>query len=142
MCSSDLMTPAVSEPQELAVVRAVASTIVRTEDLHPNLVAVMDAVRRHTGALEALAPDAAPLDDTRHFLAELSALPPGERPLVLRVLGVAAIIDGRMTGAERRLWEEAQVAAGGVADATPLRALMRAFVHGDRVPDEVLLGLA
>ena len=136
------MTPATSEEQELTTVRAVAATIVRTEDLHPNIVAVMEVVRREAGELEAYGDDDAPLDDTASFLRALAALPPGERPLVMRVLAVAAIVDGRMTGAEQRLWQQAQTAAGIVPDLVPLRALMKAFVHGDRVPEAVLRNLA
>ena len=131
-----------SPAQRDVVLRGVAATIVRTVDAHPNLLAVLDAVRDAVGADSAPgAPPPEGLDDTAGFLARLRALPASEQGFVLRVLGVAAIIDGRMTGAERRLWREAREAAGLPPDERPLKVLLRAFVHGDRVPEDLLMGL-
>lgn len=128
--------------QRDVVLRGVAATIVRTVDAHPNLLAVLDAVRDAVGASAALdAPPPAGLDDTAGFLTRLRALPPPEQGLVLRVLGVAAIIDGRMTGAERLLWREAREAAGLSPDERPLKVLLRAFVDGNRVPENLLSDL-
>ncbi len=134
----DAPTPP-TDAQREAILRAVAATIVRTEDLHPNLIAVLDAVRR---SLAVEAQPVAGLDDSAGFLTCLRALPPEAQPLVLRVLGVAAIIDGRMTGAELRLWREAQVAAGRSPDEQPLRALLAAFIQGDHVPARLISQLA
>lgn len=131
-----------TDAQRALMLRAVAATIVRTEDLHPNLLAVLGEVQAVAGAAAVGDVAGPPLDDTGAFLAGLAALPAEERPLVLRVLGVAAIIDGRTTGAERRLWLEARAAAGLSLDDRPLRRLLAAFVHGDAVPDEVLRELA
>lgn len=130
-----------SPAQKDAVLRGVAATIVRTVDAHPNLLSVLEAVREAVGAKTGSAPPAEGLDDTAGFLARVRALPAAEQGFVLRVLGVAAIIDGRMTGAERRLWREAREAAGLPPDERPLRALLRAFVHGDRVPADLLMAL-
>ena len=128
--------------QRDVVLRGVAATIVRTVDAHPNLLAVLDAVRDAVGSTAAPgAPPPEGLDDTAGFLSRLRALPAPEQGLVLRVLGVAAIIDGRMTGAERRLWREAREAAGLPPDERPLKVLLRAFVHGDRVPEDLLIAL-
>lgn len=128
----------VSEAQRESALRAVAATIVRTADLHPNHLAVLAAVRARRGA----GPEPQALDDTARFLEQLRALAPEERPLVLRVLAVAAIIDGRTTGAERRLWDEARQAVGLAPDETALRALLKAFVQGESVPAERLRALA
>ena len=125
--------------QHEAALRAVAATIVRTVDMHPNLLAVLAAVRR-TFSLEGATATA--LDDTAEFLSCLQALPPDAQPLVLRVLGIAAVIDGRMTGAERALWRQAQLATGRTPDDRALRALLRAFVQGDRIPARLIERLA
>ncbi len=130
-----------SPEQRDVVLRGVAATIVRTVDAHPNLLAVLDAVRAAVGADTPPGAPAEGLDDTAGFLARLRALPAGEQALVLRILGVAAIIDGRMTSAERRLWREAREAAGLPPDERPLEDLLRAFVQGDRVPEALLHAL-
>jgi len=118
---------------------AVASSIVRTEDLHPNLAALLREVAAKVGASvdrgAALAPhdDGASLDDTRGFLDRLRELDPPAQTTVLRILAVASIIDGRLTRAERRLLVEARTACrlGDAADLSAVERLRRAFVAGD-----------
>ncbi|MRG94223.1 LBF_2804 family protein [Polyangium spumosum] len=117
----------------LALVRAVASSIVRTEDLHPNLHAVLVEVVRRV-------PDPLPegIDDSRVFLEALPRLPPEEQRMALQVLLSAAIIDGRFTTAEKRLLVEAQVACGRTPDVKPAERLRRAFVAGKGSLDELI----
>ena len=126
-----------SDAGRLGVLRAVASSIVRTEDLHPNLVALLREVRARVGEHEG-----AVVDDTRLFLGELGALEPDEQRLVLRVLSVAAIIDGRLTRKERALVRDALTACGRMPDDAPVRALARAFVSGDDIGVERIRALA
>jgi hypothetical protein len=133
--------PSTTAPQRVVTVRAVAATVVRTHDLHPNLVALLERVRRTVMAVDSDWTAPADLDDSQAFLSALAALPEAERRLPLRVLGVAAIIDGRMTGPERRLWDEARAAAGHPPETRALRALLRAFVRGDPVPLATLRAL-
>ncbi len=133
--------PSTSAPQREAVLRAVAATVVRTHDLHPNLVALLERVRRTVLAVDPDWTAPGDLDDSQAFLRALAALPEPARRLPLRVLGVAAIIDGRMTGPERRLWDEARAAAGRPPETGALRALLRAFVQGDPVPLATLRAL-
>jgi hypothetical protein len=121
----------------VAVVRAVASSIVRTEDMHPNLVALLEEVARRTGVAphtaDSASGDLADLDDSKAFLAQLPTLDPGERRLTLRVLAIASIIDGRLTRAEKRLLVEAHAASGVPLDLAKVHALRRAFLGGDAI---------
>jgi hypothetical protein len=114
-----------SPPGRLAMARAAASAIVRTTELHPNLLAVLVEVLQRTGD-----PGEA-IDDTRAFLEMLPRLPPAEQRMALQIVTVAAIMDGRFTAAERRLLRDAQAACGRVPDARAAERLRRAFVDGD-----------
>lgn len=130
-----------SATAKAAAVRAVASAIVRTEDMHPNLVAVLGEVVERTGiakrrdaraSLEA--PDGAgALDDSRVFLELMPRLSADEQCLVLRVLAVASIIDGRLTRNEKRLLVEAHARCGKSPDLKAVDALRRAFLAGDPI---------
>lgn len=120
--------PRLSPEAKAALVRAVASAIVRTQDLHPNLAALLqDLVRRVD------IPEIDDLDDSRAFLACLAALRPDERTIVLRVLSIASIIDGRLTRPERRLLLEARKACGLTPDLRSVEELRRAFAAGDPI---------
>jgi hypothetical protein len=96
------------------------------------------AVRRRLGE----PPEGLELDDSDMFLQQLPELDLAERRVVLRVLAVAAILDGRLVRPERRLLAEAYVAAqlpSGVSHAEKLR---RAFVAGDIIPAAELRAVA
>lgn len=121
-----------------AIHQAVGSAVVRTRELHPNHVAVLSAARQRLG-------DPAPgleIDDTRAFLRALAALEDDERRIVLRVLAAAAILDGRLVRAERRLLVEAYAAAQIPPGLAHVEHLRRAFVAGDPIPREELLRTA
>ncbi len=120
----------------LCAVRAVAAAIVRTQDLHPNLVRLLEAVRRRAGD-----PGQAELDDVGLFLEQLVALEAGERTLALQVLAVACVVDGRLSKREKALWADALAAAGRAVDFTNLERLRLHFVRGDGIADDVLRAL-
>jgi hypothetical protein len=124
--------PALSQEGKLAVHRAVASAIVRTRELHPNLIALMRSVRARVGEP---APGAV-LDETRLFLDSLRTLEPSEAKAVLCVLTAAAILDGRLVRHERRLLVEARRCIGSSVDLTTVERLRRAFVAGDVITPE------
>ena len=106
--------------------RAVAAAIVRTQDLHPNLLALLREVTRRAGDTGA-----AQLDAVAGFLRSLSSLAPVELALTLRVLAVACIIDGRFTPREKRLWRDALEASGLQVDIGAVEAVRVAFSRGD-----------
>ena len=125
-----------SKQGKLAVLRAVAAAIVRTHDPHPNLIAFLAEVRGYAG--EAKGED---VDDTRAFLEALPALPEREQDLVLRVLCVGAILDGKLARDERRLIEEAYRAAGREPRTAAVDRLRRAFTRGRPIAPDVLASL-
>jgi hypothetical protein len=113
-------------------VRAVASCIVRTEDMHPNLAAVLREVIARAPAMN----DTGDLDVTSVFLDRLAKLgvqgDPRQR-FVLRVLAVASVIDGRLTRAEKTLLVDARRACGLAPDLSAVETLRVAFLQGDPV---------
>ncbi|MHB8879059.1 MAG: LBF_2804 family protein, partial [Myxococcaceae bacterium] len=120
----------------LAAIRAVASAIVRTRDLHPNLLALLLEVRGRCGA-----PVDEDVDDAEGFLGMLPGLAANERTVALQLLSLASVIDGRLTAAEKKLVGAAQLAAGRPVDLAPVQALRRAFMNGDPLGSELLAGL-
>ncbi len=108
----------------LAVVRAVGAAIVRTQDLHPNLVALLNEVTARTVVTEQL-------DDVSLFLSSVARLSAGEQRVMRQVLAVALIIDGRFTVRERRLWRDVCEAVGARVDFEPVEALRKAFSLGE-----------
>lgn len=124
------------EDARACVVRAVASSIVRTEDLHPNLVALLAEVMRRANVRDDK------IDDTKAFLARLAALRSDDQTCILRVLAIASIIDGRLTRNERRLLVEAKVACGRDASIGAVEHLRRAFVAGDPLDRSAITDVA
>jgi hypothetical protein len=117
-----------------AIHRAVGSAIVRTRELHPNHVAIVRAVRQRLGE----PPEGLELDDSDVFLKNLPELEPAERRVVLRVLAIAAILDGRLVRAEKRLLSEAYEASQLPGCVAHVEQLRRAFVAGDIIPHDEL----
>lgn len=93
-----------------AILRAVASTIVRTQDLHPNVHAFLDEVRRHCADVKAT-----DIGLPSELLALLPKLEQSERAIALEALVIAATIDGKLTRKELRLLSSAYEAAGMAA---------------------------
>lgn len=133
--------PSPSAEARAVCVRAVASAIVHTEDMHPNHTAMLDEIVRHVGARldrprAALSADAifgadlASVDDPARFLQALASLPPEARALPIEVLAIASIIDGRLTRKERALLGAARRATGLSATLDEVEALRRRFVTG------------
>ena len=128
--------PVLSEAGRLAAVRAVAAAIVRTQDLHPNLVALLAEVQHKAGDTGN-----AELDDPGEFLRSLKVLPAGEQRLALQTLVVACIVDGRVSRREKKLLTEAFAAVGRPVDFGPVHRLRREFVAGNGVADDAVRAL-
>ncbi|MEW6430886.1 MAG: hypothetical protein AB1730_05200 [Myxococcota bacterium] len=118
--------PNLSPQGRLSAVRAVAAAIVRTQDLHPNLTRMLSLVSKRAGDTGN-----DELDDVGQFLSSLKALAPGEQRLSMQLLALALAVDGKVTGREAKLWQDAQAAAGRPLDASRVEALRRAFARGD-----------
>jgi hypothetical protein len=130
--------PAPSSALAEAMHRAVASAIVRTRELHPNHVAIVHAVRQRLGEPTR----GLDLDDSDQFLKQLPRLDAAERRVVVRMLAVAAIIDGRLVRPERRLLAEAYAAAHIGSGLPHVEKLRRAFVAGDLIARDELRAAA
>lgn len=112
-----------SAAQQEALIRAIGACVVRSADVHPNLVALLSALLARLG-VDALPEE---VDASARFLAALAALPASERGIVTDILRAAAVIDGRIGRAERALLRDAD------ADAD-IDAVVRALVDGLPLP--------
>ena len=127
---------AMSPPGKLAAVRAVAAAIVRTQDLHPNLMSLLDQVNTRMGDVGA-----AELDDVGLFLESLKALPAHEARLAVQLVAIACIVDGRLTTREKSLAQDALAACGRSVDLTAFEHLRTQFVAGNGFVDDAIRGL-
>jgi hypothetical protein len=125
--------PELSDLARAAALRAVASSIVRTRDMHPNLVELLIRVRSLVGDIDTQA-----LDDPHEFIACLEKLTHDEQSLVLGVLSIAAILDGRLTRAEKKLVSQARLACGRKPNIEALDHLRKSFLAGDALDREAL----
>ncbi|MEO6599867.1 MAG: hypothetical protein ABIQ16_08355 [Polyangiaceae bacterium] len=121
-----------------ALHRALAAAVVRTSELHPNHLSLMRELRQRVGE----PPADFEVDDTSAFLHSLPALTESERRTALRVLTIAAILDGRLVKRERRLLIEAYEAAAIPPALEHVERLRKAFVAGDPIADADLLASA
>ncbi|MFO0594386.1 MAG: hypothetical protein U0228_03760 [Myxococcaceae bacterium] len=128
--------PVLSEKGRLSAVRAVAAAIVRTQDLHPNLVRLLNVTTRTAGDVGK-----AELDDVGLFLSDLKSLDPAERKVSLQLLATACIVDGRLTKREKVLFRDALAAAGQSLDLGTLEALRLCFIRGDEGVEKVLAAI-
>jgi hypothetical protein len=107
--------------------QALGSAVVRTSEFHPNHIALMLTFRARFGAPD---PELV-LDEPNRFLAALAALAIPERRVALRLLAIAAILDGRLVRREKKLLAHAYRSAGLEPRLARVEALRRAFVSGD-----------
>lgn len=110
----------------LSAVRAVAAAIVRTQDLHPNLVRMLTLVSRRAGDTGNNE-----LDDVGLFLSTLKTLAPEELRLSLQLLALAMAVDGKLSTRELKLWRDALAAVGRPAETAQVEVLRHAFAKGD-----------
>jgi hypothetical protein len=120
----------VSRAGWLVAERAVASAVVRTRDFHPNHLALIQALSLRIPVEQV--PDA---DDTQRFIRDLTLLGTADQTFALHVLVTAAILDGRITRAERRLLEQAFTACKRSLDMKLIDAAVRTFRAGQPVTE-------
>lgn len=115
--------PDLSEDAKEAMARAVASSIVRSAELHPNHAALM--------ALLPVRPqDIEEIDDPDRLLLGMRELSAAERVAVLQVLALAILIDGRLDRKERWLLRTVAGCFSYVVSEEQLRGLARDFRAG------------
>ncbi|HTQ02978.1 MAG TPA: hypothetical protein VMI54_03945 [Polyangiaceae bacterium] len=138
----ELVTHALAEGNpspagRISAFRSVASAVVRTQDLHPNHQALLRVLVERLGPV-----DFDEVDDARRFLRDLGALEASDQRLVLRLLVIAAVIDGKLTRAERRLLAEAFRVAGRRLELEQVERLRSTFYGGDGLDFELVRSLA
>lgn len=114
-----------SEQARIAAFQAIGAAIVRTVDLHPNLILFMEASSRHLGD-----PGDATLDNSELFIRSVLALSDPEKEFALRVFVVACLLDGRIAPREKRLMREVFERCGFESDLSDVNSLLKMFVKG------------
>ncbi len=117
------------------MLRAVATTIVRSQEVHPNLLALMRSVIRQSGVAKVEG-----LDETQAFFDALAALAPNERLVVIEVLLLASFPDGKVSRAEIDLIDGVLSKDGRRLDIDHLRRVSKAFARGMAIPRKALQG--
>jgi hypothetical protein len=120
----------------IAALRAVGACVVSSFDLHPNHHALLDEVREAVGD-----PGQADLGDRDALLSDLAKLSENEQRFVVGLLGVAAVLDARLTRRERALFSRAREAIGLTPTAEPLAEMRRAFARGRPLDDTLTRAL-
>lgn len=116
---------------------AVGCAAVRTGDLHPNMLALLSEVEQRIGDRREVQ-----IGDSQAFLAALGELDDAQAAVALRLLAVAAIIDGRIARQERSLLREAFARRGQVFDEGPLDELRRLIWQGRPLEASLVARLA
>ncbi|HHG83112.1 MAG TPA: hypothetical protein ENJ82_00055 [Bacteroidetes bacterium] len=124
----------IREEAQTEAFRAVGSAIVRTVDLHPNLVALMEGLEKRFGD-----PGPIVMDDSQLFLDKISELNAHEKEFVLRILALASIIDGKLQRRERELLHKALIISGMPPDLSRIQAWRKAFLVGDELVEAIVL---
>lgn len=119
------------------LMRAVGAAVVRAADFHPNLVAMVEVLRRRLGERELVG-----LDESRRALALLPQLPEHEQRIGLQMLAIACAFDGRIRRKEWELLKEAYSSTGRSVPRMALFTWRRAFMNGDGLGGPLLEALA
>lgn len=118
-----------SSPQRGGAVRAVASAIVRSSDLHPNLLSLLHEVLNRAQADDL--DDA--IDDTARFLALFADATVDQQRWLHAVSVLATIVDGRVAASERALLSELRGILGVSTDLSDVEALAKRLRGGKEV---------
>ncbi len=109
--------------------RAVGSCVSASRDLHPNHLCMLQMMRNLTGVeVTYLA------DDEEKFLEGYQKLPSRGRRVVLDVLALAIVVDGRVSKREVKLLEEALLLSDEPLPEGGIKKVLRAFMRGHEVP--------
>lgn len=119
------------------ILEAVGESVIRAQDAHPNLVLLLTSLF-HDLELPRESIDV-DWDRARRRLADLES---GEQDLLLTVLAVATVLNGRPRKAQRRLLLEACETCGRSLDDEALAGLRSGFIDGQGLSREHLESLA
>lgn len=124
-----------SSPQRAGAIRAVASAIVRSTDLHPNLVALLYEVRSRTTDGD----EVPGIDDTSAFIEAFRAADADERRWLHAVATLAAVLDGKIVESERELLRELRRIIGIPTSLGDVDDLALRFRRGRRIEASELM---
>jgi hypothetical protein len=113
------------------LLQSVGEMIIRSGDNHPNYHLLLDRLRRELKI--------SPEDETLDWSATskgFERLDEPERDILLRSLGVVAVLDGNLARAELRLLEEAHQCCGRAFERGALQELKRRMLSGKGLRDE------
>lgn len=114
-----------SETFQTQAFAAIGSCIVRSRDLHPNLVVLLKRLYTLFGETSA------PIDDSRVFFENFKYLSRPEQQIILKLLSIGIVIDGKIATREWKLFEEICQNYGFPFDRNILNKLRRLFVSGE-----------
>lgn len=120
--------PSLSRRGKEMMLRAAATTVVRRESLHPNLMALMRELEALCGSVADL--EGPPVDDDPYFLSQLKDLKPDELQVVLEVLAVGVVLDGKIGGGDKSLVKDVLAVTGRDMSLDGLKALNKHFKGG------------
>ncbi len=110
---------------KLAILQAIGSSIVRTADLHPNLEYMFRTFAKKVDVLNN-----AVIDDSHLFVDELVKVDESEKKIVLQMLVLACIIDGRINYKEKKLLKSAYEVCNVPFHYSDIEELLRRFRTG------------
>ena len=122
-----------SEKAHAVAFQAIGSAIVRTVDLHPNLISFMEVTESYLGS-----PGEVVLDDSSLYLDSLAQLRPEEQEFALKVLVLASILDGKLALREKKLLRQALETTGFQPSLQGIEDLKDSFVKGREIHPEEL----
>ena len=112
-----------------AAQRAVGCCVSASRDLHPNHRCMLEMMRKHSTVMVT---DLA--DDREEFLRNLAALNQHDRGIVLDILVLAIVVDGRISQGEKLLLQDALKVHGADPVDDRLRQALHSFRRGHGVP--------
>lgn len=124
----------VAESTRALMMQAVGASIVRTVDVHPNMVAILEVLEKSLGN-----PGEIVLDDSRLFLDGLGKEAQPAQEAILRVLVLACILDGSLGTREKQLLSDAYQICHRQVDLGKAKRLLKAFVRGDDIDKDSII---
>jgi hypothetical protein len=129
--------PDLSEKGKSMLLRAVGVAMVRKRSAHPNLLALLRAVIKRTGAVRAR-----DLDSPKYFLQTLPTLSLEEQRLSLIILQIAFMLDGSLSRREKTFIIQARKLCGLSNTLMAVEELLHTFASGAQIYPGMLEALA
>jgi hypothetical protein len=129
--------PDLSEKGKSMLLRSVGVAMVRKRCAHPNLLALLRAVIKRTGAVRAR-----DLDSAKYFLQTLPTLSLEEQRLSLIILQIAFMLDGSLSRREKTFIIQSRKLCGLSNALLAVEELLHTFASGAQIYPGMLEALA